>query len=387
MFPERRVFKRSKQGRLRGIYPLLSLVLLLFLALLWANGKGLVGGGPVTHVHKEKEPRSGIDQAPPNLTLVFSGDVMLGRQVSRVMKQRGGFYPFERVAPWLQAGDLTFGNLECPLSSRGAPLPGKGIWFRGEPEDAVTLREAGYDLLSIANNHTLDYDSPAFLDTIGFLKEQGIDPVGGGRDSGAASKPVIRRVGKTRVAYLAATEMADIFWSYQYPRTLEAKPDQPGVWKLDREQLVKAVRSLRGQADLIVVSLHWGTEFADYPTAEQQATAHALVNAGADLIIGHHPHCLQGLEYYRGGVIAYSLGNFVYDRQTRSKSQEGLLMKAVYSDHRLQKLILYPVLISQEQALIANGRDAGRILERAATLSQELGTSLVVAGTVGELKL
>lgn len=324
---------------------------------------------------------------PQEFSLVASGDVMLGRRVADAMRKQGVIYPFAQVASYLRDADMAFGNLESPLSLQGTPLPGKGIWFRGEPKGAEALREAGYSVMSVANNHTLDYDTPAFLDTLVVLREQGIAPVGGGKDPAEATRPVVKEFNGQKIAFLAATEMADIFWSWKYRRTLEVKPDQPGVVKLDELQLVDAVKAMKGKADIIIVSLHWGTEFSDYPTEEQRKIAHSLVDAGANLIVGHHPHCLQGVEVYKGSLIAYSLGNFVYDRQTRPKSQEGLLLKVFFNGRSINRATLYPVLIKYEQPQVAQGNDAARILLRTATLSRDLDTPLVVRDGVGVLNI
>jgi len=324
---------------------------------------------------------------PQEFSIVASGDVMLGRRVADAMRKQGVNYPFAQVGSYLRDAGLTFGNLESPLSLQGTPLPGKGIWFRGDPKGAEALKEAGYSVMSVANNHTLDYDTPAFLDTLAVLREQGIAPVGGGKDPAEAAQPVIKEINGRKVAFLAATEMADIFWSWKYRRTLEVKPDQPGVVKLDEMQLVNAVNALKGKADIIIVSLHWGTEFSDYPTEDQRKIAHSLVDAGANLIVGHHPHCLQGVEVYKGSLIAYSLGNFVYDKQTRPKSQEGLLLKVFLNGRSISRATLYPVLIKDEQPHIVQGNDAARILQRTATLSRELDTNLVVRDGVGVLNI
>jgi len=320
---------------------------------------------------------------PPEWTIAANGDIMLGRGVATAMKENGVFYPFDQMAPSLQKADLTFGNLETPLSQKGAPIPGKGIWFRGDPAASGALKEAGYDLVSIANNHILDYDSPALLDTLDYLRQEGIEPVGGGKDLAEAVQPVIKEIKGQKIAFIAATEMADIFWSYDYPRTFEAKTDRPGVRKLDADRLVDTVASLRDEVDLIAVSLHWGAEYSDYPEAYQIETAHRLADAGANLIIGHHPHCLQGVEMYNGSLIAYSLGNFVYDKQRRSKCQETVMVKMFFQGNELQKAELYPVMIADEQPRPAAGEDAVRILQKMKKLGSELGTNLEINESKG----
>ncbi len=371
--------KRTKRYVLGG-----GILLILFAAgFLLARGVELLPEQPKQPVGQHRP----ATVQPKEFSIVASGDVMLGRRVADAMRKQGVHYPFAQVALYLRDADLAFGNLESPLSLQGTPLPGKGIWFRGDPKGAEALREAGYSVMSVANNHTLDYDTPAFLDTLAVLREQGIAPVGGGKDPAEATRPAVKEVHGRKVAFLAATEMADIFWSWKYRRTLEVKADQPGVVKLDELQLVDAVKALKGKADIIIVSLHWGTEFSDYPTEEQRRIAHSLVDAGANLIVGHHPHCLQGVEVYRGSLIAYSLGNFVYDKQTRPKSQEGLLLKVFFNERSISRATLYPVLIKDEQPWIVQGNDASRILQRTAALSKELDTPLVVRDGVGVLNI
>ncbi|MDD3314716.1 MAG: CapA family protein [Syntrophaceticus sp.] len=357
------------------------LIIMVAVALLcWGCGDSSpVGDEPQDkQVVQEQEP-------PQEWTLVANGDLMLGRRVAIAMEENGVFYPYEQMAPLLQDADLTFGNLETALSQRGTPISGKGIWFRCDPAAAQGLKEAGYDVLSIANNHILDYDSPALIDTLNVLREQGIEPVGAGENLDEAVQPVIEEVKQQKIAFISATEMADIFWDYQYPRTFEAKPDQPGVQKYDADQLVETVSSLRDQVDVIVVSLHWGTEYSDYPEAYQKETAHRLVDAGAKLVIGHHPHCLQGVEVYNGAFIAYSLGNFVYDKQRRSKCQETVVVKTFFRENELQKVELHPVMINTEQPRPAEKNDAGRILQKMMNLSSELDTVLDINENQGKI--
>lgn len=365
--------------------PILFLsILLVAVALLgWGCGdsssEGEVGeDSQDKQVVQEQEP-------PQEWNLVANGDLMLSRGVATAMEENGIFYPFEQMAPFLQDADLTFGNLETSLSQRGTPIPGKGIWFRSDPLAAQALKEVGYDVLSVANNHILDYDSPALIDTLNFLREQGIEPVGAGEDLDEAVQPVIKEVKQQKVAFIAATEMADIFWDYQYPRTFEATSDQPGVQKYDADQLVNTVSSLRDQVDVIVVSLHWGTEYSDYPEAYQKEAAHRLVDAGAKLVIGNHPHCLQGVEVYNGAFIAYSLGNFVYDQQRRPKCQETVVVKTFFRENELQKIELQPVMIIAEQPRPAEKDDANRILQKMKNLSAELDTVLDINETQGKI--
>ena len=142
---------------------------------------------------KEKMPKTDpqVEEPSRRVSLMAVGDVMLARKVERLMQNHGTDYPFVRIENKLQEADITFGNLESPLSERGTPLPGKGICFRARPEMAARLKQAGFDVLSVANNHSLDYDTDAFLDTLDLLRSNQIEPVGGGRNIDEARQPII----------------------------------------------------------------------------------------------------------------------------------------------------------------------------------------------------
>jgi len=374
---------RKGKTRLRFIFWIA--VLLVALSAVFYLGQRPWNDTPV-----DKQDQQVVQQppaVPKEWSMAVCGDVMLGRGVATAMAQNGMFYPFEQMAPYLQSADLTFGNLECSLSQQGTPIPGKGIWLRGDPGAAAALRKAGFDVLSVANNHILDYDSPALLDTLEYLRNQEIDPVGAGSNLEEAVKPVFKEVNGFKIAFVAATEMADIFWDYSYPRTFEAKEDRPGVQKLDPDQLVEAVAALKDEVDLIVVSLHWGTEYSDYPLEVQRETAHRLVDAGAKLVIGHHPHCLQGLEVYKDSLIAYSLGNFVFDKQRLSKCQETVLLKIFFKDLTIEKAEIIPVMIKDAQPRPADKADGERILQKLKNLCSELNTEFTADNNKGVITI
>jgi len=378
------VRRRKGKNRVRFFFGVV--VLLVVLSAVFYVGQGWWKDTPAV----DKQDQQNVQQppaGPKEWSMAVCGDVMLGRGVATAMSQNGMFYPFEQMAPYLKSADLTFGNLESPLSLQGTPIPGKGIWLRGDPEAAAALREAGFDVLSIANNHILDYDSPALLDTIEYLREQGIDPVGAGKDLEEAVQPVIKEVNGYKFAFIAATEMADIFWDYSYPRTFEAREDRPGVQKLDPDQLVEAVAALKDDVDLIAVSLHWGTEYSDYPLDVQREVAHRLVDAGAKLVLGHHPHCLQGMEVYKDSLIAYSLGNFVFDKQRRPKCQETVLMKIFFKDLKIKKAEVTPVMITDAQPRPADKAVGERILQKLQKLCSELDTQFTVEDNKGMITI
>jgi poly-gamma-glutamate capsule biosynthesis protein CapA/YwtB (metallophosphatase superfamily) len=312
----------------------------------------------------------------PEISLLAVGDVMLARKLDRLIREKGMDYPFLMTREILSEADIAFANLESPLSDQGAKLDGKGIWFRGNPENKEALVQAGFDVISLANNHALDYDAPALLQTIELLEAAGIKPVGGGENIDEARRHVIIEREGIRVAFLAYSEMADIVWSYKHPRMLKATEEIPGIAPLVVEQIIEDIEKAKEQADYVFLSLHWGVEYKEMPEDYQIEIAHQLIDAGADVILGHHPHCLQGVEVYRHGLIAYSLGNFVFDQNWSDETREGLLLKINLNPTSLLRAELIPIFVNDGQPVVAAGERGEKILSRTKNISERLGTSL-----------
>ncbi len=330
-------------------------------------------------VPEEYEAVSGPALAPepdPEVTIVAVGDIMLARKVERLMQQYGRDYPWLEVKDRLQEPDLTFGNLECAISDRGTPLPGKGIWLRASPEVLPQLKNSGFDVLSLANNHSLDYDAEAFLDTLKLLEETGIATVGGGSDITGAQSPQVMTVDGLRIGFLAYTEMADTFWSYDYPRKLKASETEAGVAPYDYATIVEDVRSLREQVDLLVLSVHWGIEYSHSPSSLQREHAYGFIDAGVDVIVGHHPHVVQGVEVYNGGLIAYSLGNFIFDQNQSDQTREGLVMELKADKTGLTNAFLYPIIIRESQPGFEQSSWAANVARKVQDYSIALDTEV-----------
>ncbi|MHB1419689.1 MAG: CapA family protein [Bacillota bacterium] len=321
----------------------------------------------------ENYPLAG-DISPTSLVAV--GDVMLSRKVGKLMDSNGLEYPLAGIRDVLKQADITFGNLESPLSRGGAPLPGKGIWFRARPEAVASLKEAGFDVMSLANNHALDYDSPALLDTVDILTGNGIAEVGGGSNIAEARRPEVIEINGEKIIFLAYSDMAEMYWSSKYPRQLRATGVLPGIAPLKVDEILADMARAKKKAEIVVLSLHWGVEYADEPTPGQRDLAHRLIDGGADLIIGHHPHTLQGVEVYHQGLILYSLGNFVFDQYFSQETQEGLMLQALLSPFGLQQAKILPVILPQSRPELAQGETALRILEKTRALSLKLNTHL-----------
>ncbi|WP_374487503.1 CapA family protein [Zoogloea sp.] len=235
--------------------------------------------------------------------LIFAGDVMLDDGPGRLIAAGGDpLHPFALV---LAEADYRIANLECSVSTLGAPIPDKIYTFRAAP---ATLRvlDGRFDALALANNHSGDYGPEAFLDTLQRLEGAGFAAFGGGRNLHEAHRPLwIDRKG-LRIAVLAYNEYK--------PRAFEAGPRHPGVAWSEDEDVVADIRAARAAgADLVIPFMHWGWEQEPEPGLRQRSLARRMIDAGADLVVGGHPHVTQGAEYYKGRLIVYSLGNFVFD--------------------------------------------------------------------------
>jgi poly-gamma-glutamate capsule biosynthesis protein CapA/YwtB (metallophosphatase superfamily) len=271
------------------------------------------------------------------LTLLFVGDVMLSRGVGARMKAKDDWnLPFEEVADTLRSADLRFCNLECPISDRGHNLHHL-YSFRADPLALEGLKAAGFNVVSQANNHSDDWGLAALLDSLERLRAAGIHPVGAGQNALEAHYPVVVNVSGLRVAFLAYVEID--------PKEATAGVDRPGVAWLDPPQVLADIRFARALADLIIVCPHWGVEYALKPTRDQVEFAHRMIDAGADLIVGSHPHVVQPLETYHERWIAYSLGNFVFD-QKNAATHRGLMLKVTVRGKQIAAVTPVPININ-----------------------------------------
>ena len=275
---------------------------------------------------------------PQERTLLFVGDVMLSRGVGARMQSEGDWtFPFTEIGETLAAADLTFGNLECPVSDVGRNRHHL-YSFRADPRAIEGLKVAGFDVLSVANNHMYDWGPKALLDTTRRLREAGIRPVGAGANDLEAHYPVLAELGGLRIAFLAYVNID--------PKEATAAPGRPGVAWLEPERVMADIRFARPLADLVIVALHWGIEYATRPQRSQIELAHQMIDAGADLIVGGHPHVVQPLEEYEGRWIAYSLGNFVFDQKDPA-TRRAVMLKVTTRGRQIAEVTSIPIQIDR----------------------------------------
>lgn len=300
-------------------------------------------------VHAAKDLYTGVAEAADNIhvlkgdgaagiSMTFGGDISFADnwQVMEYMQTTERGLP-DCISPFLigkmQAADISTLNNEFCISDRGDPLPGKAWTFRAATKNVKYYDELGTDIVDLANNHCFDYGEVAFMDTLATLTRAGIPYMGAGKDIKEASRPQYFIVEGKKIAFVAATR------AEKFLMTQEATDLTPGVLRCyDPTAFIEVIKNAKEQADFVVANLHWGTEDSHSLEAVQKETARMYIDAGADLIVGAHAHCLQGVEFYNHVPIIYNLGNFWfsgYDIDT------GLLGVTIKQDNSLD-LIFYP---------------------------------------------
>ena len=251
------------------------------------------------------------DAAATEPVLAFVGDMLFTENTLSRYHQQGISSMFsEELLSAMTDADLFMVNEEFPFSTRGEAAEDKQFTFRVDPSYVRIFQEIGVDVATVANNHALDFGVNAFTDSLDTLDQAGIARVGGGRTLSEAKAPVIRTVGDSTVGILGASRVIPVSsWA--------AGNARPGMFTAyDQAPLLNEISDLSSQCDYTVVYLHWGIEKDEYPQEYQRKLAYACIDAGADLVVGSHPHVLQGFETYKGKLIAYSLGNFLFSNST-----------------------------------------------------------------------
>lgn len=252
---------------------------------------------------KTKSKSVKAENKSKQVTICAVGDVMPGEHLNKIFKSKDPCWPFEKTLQYLKDADITFCNLECPISESnvGTKLKKSDANLLADPASVKSLTCAGVNIVSLANNHALDYDVPALERTISLLKDNGIKYVGI-RDTSESRAPLIIEKNGLKIAFLAYLD--------GIPESFVGKSME--VFPLLLPYIQDDIYNVRKTADIIIVSFHFGKEFSTVPGVYQTQVAREAIDAGADLVLGHHPHVLQPLERYKNGVIAYSLGNFVF---------------------------------------------------------------------------
>lgn len=298
-------------------------------------------------------------------TLTVVGDVMLGRRVARTSGDDAS-RPLRPTAKRLSAADITVGNLESTLSDDGTPTQG-GDSFHADPEILDGLELAGFDLVSLANNHVGDYGQRALRQTLAELRAADLPYVGAGRDLDEARRPVVLTRGGVRVGFLATDSIGETPAATAERGGTNRLNMPPRTGPLNERQLRRVtadIADLAERVDVVVVIPHWGTQYTHVPEASQRRAARAFAEAGADLVVGGHPHWVQGWETVGETVVVHSLGNFVFDMDFQTKTMEGIFLEVVFWGDRLKAVEPVPYRLDARFApRLVTGERAADILD------------------------
>ncbi len=294
-----------------------------------------------------------------SVEVAATGDINLDRALGAIIAGGRVDFPFEQVAPILQAADISVGNFESALGDVGEPA-NKSYAFRSPPVAAESVARAGFDVVTLANNHALDYGPDALLQGLELLRAQQLATIGAGPDAAAARSPAILESNGLRLAFLGYVQVpVEGNPPYFDTSTWTATDATPGLAWAKPDEIAADVRAARAQSDLVIVVLHSGMEYVSAPSPEQMAASYAAIDAGASLVIGHHAHILQGVEFYNGGVIVYGLANFAFNI---IGPPESAILRAWLDKDGVRTIEFVPVLVQENgQPRLADENEAALI--------------------------
>ncbi|MCL5783983.1 MAG: CapA family protein [Patescibacteria group bacterium] len=314
------------------------------------------------------------------MKLLFIGDVMLGRLVNEVLKKESPEYPWGDTLDIFQQADYRICNLECVISDKGQPwtITPKAFHFRSDNKNIAVLEKARIDMVSLANNHVLDYEDEAMMDMLEILDDGGVAYAGAGMIFVEASAPTILTTQKEKL------KIGLIAFTDNEPEWEASGDDDPGVFYVPvdladkrAEYLMHQVQEAKKEANFLIVSAHWGPNWGHRPQPEHIPFAKALIDAGADLIFGHSAHVFQGIEIYKGKPILYSTGDFVDDYavdEIERNDQSFIFEVEVDEKGGLRGIKLYPTVIRNMQARIAQEPELKDIVFKMIELCDEFNT-------------
>jgi poly-gamma-glutamate synthesis protein (capsule biosynthesis protein) len=299
-----------------------------------------------------------LAREPGSHRLVLLGDFLPAGSAAPFIRDRGLSYLFNGIRPILNTSDAAFVNLETPLSERGDPRQEKKYTFRAPPSTADGMFKEGIKVVSLANNHILDFGYDALDDTFSNLRAAGIAWTGAGSDSTSAQSPAVIHTPSGELAFLA--------FSNTFPKDYWAGKNRPGTLFGSPAAIKKTVPAAL-TAGPVIASFHWGQELMTEPKEYQIELAHLAIDSGASLVVGHHPHVTQPIEIYRGRPIIYSLGNFSFGSYSKNAIVGIMALATITSEGQCERLEIYPLLVDNTrvafQPLIIKGLEGQRIFD------------------------
>ena len=319
-------------------------------------------------------------------SVVLVGDIMFGSKLAQLMVDEGSFAPFVGVSQILTSADVTYGTLEGVISTRGEPAKDKKVVLRSKPSSARGLANSGFDVISIATPHILDYGDDGFLDTLEYLSWYGVKYVGAGKNLKEARSPVTLSAKDAKVSFLA------YYRGSQFDRLFFANENKLGPALPVYEELESDILKAKSESDIVIVSIHWGPLVEGTAISDRQKLyAQKAIDSGADIVIGQRINTLQGFETYKGKPIFYSLGDFIYGTYAK-QAPFGIILRLIVSDKKPVRLEIIPVSISDAKTgsylpTVMKGQQAQESLKALEKLSEEFNSKLDVKDDIGIINL
>lgn len=299
------------------------------------------------------------------ITLTFSGDTMFDWQLRPVIEKNGADYPFQHVKEEITKADISFVNLESAFTTKEKKASGQLFWIKSDPSTLQAIKNTGYDIVNIGNNHTLDYGQDGLLDTISHVEKLKFPYIGAGKNAKDAYTAREMTVKGKKFKFLSFVRfMPDFTWV--------ADDNKPGVANgYDLNLVTKTIKEQKKGADYLIVYMHWGVEKSNRPVDYQKQYVNKMVTAGADAIVGSHPHWLQGFEYYNNVPVAYSLGNFLFPSYVNGKSAETGVLTLTFKGKDVQ-MSFNPYIIRNNQVSPVNEEEKRKALQYLQTISTDV---------------
>ncbi len=370
---------RKKNGLLlpckksRAMVPIVPIFIILTI-LVW-NPEALFGG---------VRSKTADEKALRVHRVLAVGDIMLTGSAKLLLQEKGYDHPFQdkNLSRLIASADVAFANLEYPITMKGVRYQDKEYTFRGDAESLKAIKKAGFDLLSLANNHIMDYGEKGLRDTIRQCRKNRFAFAGAGADLASASRlAVIKRRG-IRYGLLA--------YSLTFPEEFWATPGKPGTAHPDWAQVGQDIRDAGPRVDILLVSFHWGEELKSEPKKYQIDFAHHAINSGADMVLGHHPHVPQPVEIFKGRPIFYSLGNYAFGAIS-DNATFSFAPVTRFKDNVPVQVILYPLNVNNQevgfQPRLTSGTPAKKIITHLKDISKSFKTDILYQNGIGKIMI
>ncbi|WP_369900084.1 CapA family protein [Bacillus manliponensis] len=314
---------------------------------------------------KKKPAKQTKPKEDPEIKIAFAGDTMFDWQLRPVVQNKGADYPFQHVKQEIESADYAYVNLESVFTTREQKSPGQLFWIKSDPSTLKAIKNTGFDMASIGNNHTMDYGQEGLLDTISHLEKLDLPYTGAGKNAKEAYSAKDVTIKGKKFKFLS-------FVRFMPSTSWVASENKPGVANGYNLNLVtKTIEEQKKDADYLVVYMHWGVEKTNRPAQYQRDYVQKMTEAGADAIVGSHPHWLQGFEYHNGVPVAYSLGNFLFPNYVKGHSAETGVLTLTFKGDDIT-MSFNPYMIRNDQISPLQDSEKQKMLQYLQSVSDDV---------------